>query len=195
MTFVRTLEDFWFKEARRKGYISRASFKLLEIQERFQIIRPGDRVLDLGTSPGSWLQVASQALGRGKGQVIGIDITPTSVPPGCDERVSTITADARLLLDRPLEQVVPERLRPVFRQGFHVVLSDMCHSMGGHSDAERQHELVRLAAEVALGRRARSQEEASTSGPAARTASSGQLLLERIRHQATTLPVCGRKPP
>lgn len=96
----QTLQDHFFKEAKKAGYVSRAAYKLLEIQRKHGVIRPGAKVLDLGCVPGAWLQVACQQLGpreRG-GVVLGVDLQPPVVPPKhCDDRVRVIQADARLL--------------------------------------------------------------------------------------------------
>ena len=67
--------DSYYKKAKREGYRSRAAYKLLELQQRFHLIRPGDVVVDLGAAPGGWLQVAAKIVGR-TGKVIGIDLQP-----------------------------------------------------------------------------------------------------------------------
>jgi 23S rRNA (uridine2552-2'-O)-methyltransferase len=67
--------DVFFRRAKREGYRSRAAYKLMELNRRFHLIRPGDRVVDLGAAPGGWLQVASRLAGKG-GRVIGLDIQP-----------------------------------------------------------------------------------------------------------------------
>ncbi|CAI5537586.1 unnamed protein product, partial [Closterium sp. Naga37s-1] len=92
-----TPQDFFFKEARRLGYVARSAFKLQEVQRRHAVIKRGGAVLDLGCCPGAWLQVACQALGpiAQGGCVIGVDIQRTSVPQRwCDGRVQVIQADA-----------------------------------------------------------------------------------------------------
>ena len=70
---ARRRHDYFWKEAKRWGYRSRASFKLIQINERFGVIRKGYRVLDLGAAPGGWLQVAKEIAGK-KGTVIGVDL-------------------------------------------------------------------------------------------------------------------------
>jgi len=71
--------DYYYWEAKRRGYRSRAAFKLLQINDRFYIIKRGYRVLDLGASPGGWSQVALNLVGE-EGLVIGVDINPIKVP-------------------------------------------------------------------------------------------------------------------
>jgi len=70
--------DYYYWEAKRLGYKSRASFKLLQINERFYVIRRGYKVLDLGASPGGWSQVAIELVGE-EGMVIAVDIKPVRV--------------------------------------------------------------------------------------------------------------------
>ena len=67
--------DHWVKEATRLGYRSRAAFKLLELAEKDQLLRPGMRVVDLGSAPGSWAQVLHERLG-GAARIVAIDLLP-----------------------------------------------------------------------------------------------------------------------
>jgi 23S rRNA (uridine2552-2'-O)-methyltransferase len=78
--------DRVYSRAVREGYRSRAAYKLLDIQERYHVIREGDHVVDLGAAPGSWLQVIRLFTG---GIIIGVDLN--EIPPL--EGVRTITAD------------------------------------------------------------------------------------------------------
>ena len=68
-------KDTYFKRAKREGYRSRATYKLLELNRRFHLIKPGDHVVDLGAAPGGWLQVVSKLIGEG-GKVVGVDLQP-----------------------------------------------------------------------------------------------------------------------
>ena len=72
---ARELHDHYFREAKREGYLSRAAYKLIEIDTRKGLLRRGDCVLDCGAAPGSWLQVASKRVGP-HGLVVGIDRRP-----------------------------------------------------------------------------------------------------------------------
>lgn len=129
-----------------EGYVARSAYKLLEIQNKHKIIRPGGSVCDLGCHPGAWLQVACQALGPVKkgGLVLGVDIQATNVPvKHCDERVKIFQADARTLgMDFWVQQCP---------QGFDAVLSDMCHFTHGNSvvDSFKSLELARTALDIA----------------------------------------------
>jgi 23S rRNA (uridine2552-2'-O)-methyltransferase len=67
--------DRYFKKAKQEGYRSRAAYKLLELQQRYHLMRPGDAVVDLGAAPGGWLQVAAKLVGP-NGKVIGVDLQP-----------------------------------------------------------------------------------------------------------------------
>jgi 23S rRNA (uridine2552-2'-O)-methyltransferase len=84
------VNDPWVKEATRRGYRSRAAFKLLEIAERDKLFRPGMRVADLGAAPGSWAQVLRERLGPGAA-IVAIDLMPMDPVAG----VTFVQADFR----------------------------------------------------------------------------------------------------
>ena len=112
--------DHYFQKAKREGYAARSVYKLEEIDRRLRLLRPGDRVLDLGCRPGSWLQYALRAVGP-HGAVVGIDRDRLDSPPaGPCVRVMEgdiyTTSDAELL--GPL-------------RAFDVVLSDMAPDTTG----------------------------------------------------------------
>jgi 23S rRNA (uridine2552-2'-O)-methyltransferase len=69
------VNDHWVKEATRLGYRSRAAFKLIELAEKDKLFRPGIRVVDLGSAPGSWTQVLREKLG-GKSEIVAVDLLP-----------------------------------------------------------------------------------------------------------------------
>ncbi len=66
-------KDYYFQKAKSENYAARSIFKLQEIDERFHLIKPGYKILDLGAAPGSWAQYASQKVGQ-QGRVLGIDL-------------------------------------------------------------------------------------------------------------------------
>ena len=72
---MREVQDHYFHLAKREGYLSRAAYKLIEIDDRKKIFHKGDRVLDCGAAPGSWMQVVARRVGD-KGIAIGIDLQP-----------------------------------------------------------------------------------------------------------------------
>lgn len=126
MARQRKLHDKYFKLAKQDGYLARSAYKLLEIQERRKLIRRGDRVLDLGCYPGSWLQVARDLVGE-RGLVVGIDLQEVRDPIGDNVRAVqgdfTQTDAAELL-----------RLQGEDAARFDVVISDMAPSTTGHGD-------------------------------------------------------------
>ena len=119
----RILHDEYFKRAKREGYLARSAYKLTEINERFRVLRPGQRVLDAGCAPGSWLQVAAERVGP-RGVVVGFDLTP--VRHAMPANVRTVVADARTLDAEALLALAGGR--------FDVALSDMAPSTTGHGD-------------------------------------------------------------
>jgi len=96
---MKEVQDHWFRRAKEEGYRARSAFKLLELQEKFRLLRPGDRVLDAGAAPGSWTQVAAKLTGP-RGHVEGFDlkaIDPRGLPPNVRVRqadLRNVTLDA-----------------------------------------------------------------------------------------------------
>jgi 23S rRNA (uridine2552-2'-O)-methyltransferase len=142
----RHLNDPYVQAATRHGYRSRAAYKLLEIDKRDRLLRPGAVVIDLGAAPGSWTQVVVERLGtrEGKvaGRVIALDVLPMDPIPG----VQVIQGDFR-------EDAVMERLAEALQgERADLVLSDMSPNLSGISaaDAARSAHLWELALEFAL---------------------------------------------
>lgn len=92
----RDRRDYFYRKAKEEGYRSRAAFKLKQINEKFNLIKKGDAVVDLGAAPGGWLQVAKELSG---GKVVGVDILPIEEIEG----VETIRGDIRL--DTTVEKI------------------------------------------------------------------------------------------
>lgn len=150
--------DFFYREAQRLGYVARSAFKLLQLQEKYKLIKPGSSVLDLGCAPGAWLQVACQSLGPPKngGVVVGIDLKKVKVPSTyCDARVQTVCADAMSLSRDHIRSLSPKK-------GFSVILSDMCPLVSGikTKDAALSAELGMRALDLAVGSANLAQEDA-----------------------------------
>mgnify|MGYP001215020247 CR=1 FL=1 len=82
--------DPWRKKAKSSGYRARSAYKLLQCQEKFQLIRKGDTILDVGCHPGGWSQVALELTGD-SGRVLGIDLKPCEPIPGVELIVGDIT--------------------------------------------------------------------------------------------------------
>ena len=106
-------DDVYVRRAKEEGYRSRASFKLLEIQEQDKLIRQGMTIVDLGAAPGGWSQVAANFAGK-KGQVIASDILPIDSLPGVEFLQGDFTEDAvlarliELLKDRQVDLVISD---------------------------------------------------------------------------------------
>ncbi len=135
----RQLNDPYVAAAKREGWRSRAAFKLIEIDDKYKLLKPGHRVVDLGAAPGGWTQVAALRVKsvEGRGQVIGIDYLP----------VDTIAGAAILELDF-LDEDAPDKLKALLRDGgADVVLSDMAAPTTGHASTD--HLRIIALAEVA----------------------------------------------
>ena len=134
---AREIHDHYFRQAKREGYLSRAAYKLIEIDDRKKILSPGARVLDCGAAPGSWLQVASQRIGP-SGLVVGLDLKPIThqFPAG---NVRTLVGDLR---DIPASALLPEP-PDAGPSPFTVILSDMAPSTTGDHTIDH-HQSVRL---------------------------------------------------
>ena len=131
----RQLNDPYVAEARRLGYRSRAAFKLIELDERFRLLRPGQHVVDLGCAPGGWTQVAVARVG-GHGIVVGVDIAETAPLPGA----TLLTADVR-------DPATPEAIRAALGGLADIVLSDMAPATIGHAATDHLR-IVALAEEA-----------------------------------------------
>ncbi|MCY1392929.1 Ribosomal RNA large subunit methyltransferase E [compost metagenome] len=112
--------DPYVKKAQKDGYRSRASYKLLEIQEKYRIIRPGMSVVDLGAAPGGWSQVTSRLIG-GQGRLIASDILEMDSIPD----VSFIQGDFTQ------DDVLAQILEAVGNSHVDLVISDMAPNMSG----------------------------------------------------------------
>ena len=132
--------DPYVQQAQRDGYRSRACYKLLELQQRDKLIKPGMTVIDLGSAPGGWSQVAGKLVGR-KGRVIASDILAMDSL----EDVEFIQGDFT-------EEAVFEQIMAATRnQPVDLVISDMAPNMSGMSavDQPRSMYLVELALDLA----------------------------------------------
>jgi len=128
----------YYKMAKKLNYRSRASFKLMQIDDRFNIFREGDSVVDLGASPGGWLQVAKGRVGE-KGKVVGVDLRYIKPLEGVTTIIGDITEDSTM---RKLLETVGGKVD--------VVLSDMAPNIGGNysTDHARSVDLCMYAVAV-----------------------------------------------
>ncbi len=133
-------DDPYVKMAQRDGYRSRASYKLLEIQEKDRILRPGITVVDLGSAPGGWSQVASRVIGN-KGRLIASDILPMDSIPDVTFIQGDFTDDA----------VFSRILDAIGEHPVNLVISDMAPNMSGvrEADQPRAMYLCELALDLA----------------------------------------------
>lgn len=132
----RQLNDPYVREARRRGYRSRAAFKLIELDEKFGLLRKGRRIVDLGAAPGGWTQIALEGVGP-SGTVVAIDLSPIE-PIG----------DAIILEGDMREAATVDRLYRVLGGKADIVLSDMAAPATGH--AATDHLRIIGLAEAAL---------------------------------------------
>ncbi len=134
----RQLNDPYVAAARQQGWRSRAAFKLIELDDRFNLIRKNTRILDLGAAPGGWSQVAVK---RGAAKVVGIDLLPIDPVPG------TV-----LLQGDFMDDSAEERLLDFLDGPPDLVLSDMAPNTTGHAatDHIRIMALAELAADFAI---------------------------------------------
>lgn len=135
-----TWADHYTRKARKERYPARSVYKLKEIQQKTGLIRKGNRILDLGCAPGSWMLEAAELTGPG-GRVVGIDLKPvtTRLPDHA-------TAHVGDMLD------MDDALRTAIGDGYDVVLSDMAPATTGIKsvDALRSFALSEAALAVAL---------------------------------------------
>ncbi|MBS3162649.1 RlmE family RNA methyltransferase [Candidatus Woesearchaeota archaeon] len=112
-------QDHYYNKAKREGFRARSSYKLIEIQKKYTIIKPDDSVLDIGCAPGSWLQFVKQ---RTKGKILGIDLT--SIKP--IEGVEFIHGDIN---DKEIQKKIIRK--------FNIVLSDIAPKTSGMRERDQ----------------------------------------------------------
>lgn len=138
MKIENALRDQYRKLAKDQGFRSRSAYKLLEINKKHNLIKPNDTILDIGSAPGGWLQVAKKLSGP-TATIVGIDLKP----------IQTITGISTMQVDIEDENLV-EKLTKNFPFSFDVVLSDLSPKVSGiwHFDHERQISLTLVALQV-----------------------------------------------
>ena len=121
---ARQLNDPYVAEAKRLGYRSRAAFKLIELDERFHLLKRGTRIVDLGAAPGGWTQIAAQRIGaeEGRGKLVAADILPIEAVPG-----------ATVLQQDFLDEKAPAQIIAALGGPADLVLSDMAAPTTGHA--------------------------------------------------------------
>ena len=138
----RQLNDPYVARAKREGMRSRAAYKLIEVDDKYHLLKGGARVVDLGAAPGGWSEVAAKRVGagEGRGKVVAIDVLEMKPMAGVDFMRLDFLAPA-----------ASERLRAALGGGADVVLSDMAANATGHkkTDQLKIMALVEAAAEFA----------------------------------------------
>ena len=132
----RQLNDPYVLQARKDGWRSRAAYKLIEMDERYHLLKPNQKIVDLGAAPGGWSQVAIKKVG-GKGRVIGIDLLDIDPIPGVEFTVMDF-----------LDDDAPERLKAILGGLADGVLSDMAANTTGHKKTD--HLRIVALAELAI---------------------------------------------
>jgi 23S rRNA (uridine2552-2'-O)-methyltransferase len=135
--------DSYYKKAKQEGYRSRAAYKLLELQQRFRLMKPGDLVVDLGAAPGGWLQVAAKLVGP-SGRVVGVDL----------QRIDAFREPNIILLqDDIASPEIPKKIEELLQGKANCVLSDLAPRLSGIRDADtaRSLDLNRTALKAATG--------------------------------------------
>jgi 23S rRNA (uridine2552-2'-O)-methyltransferase len=134
----RQLNDPYVARAKREGFRSRAAYKLIEIDDKHHILKPGAKVIDLGAAPGGWSQVAAQRVKAGEGgRVVAIDLLEMEPVP----HVEFMQMDF-------LDAGAPKKLREMLGEGADVVLSDMAANTTGHRKTD-QLRIIGLVEEAA----------------------------------------------
>ena len=136
---MKKIKDHFFHKAKKDGYAARSVYKIEEIDKKYRIFRKGNKVLDLGSSPGSWLQYASKKVGN-SGHVLGVDLQPVKI--SLPSHVKVIQADIFVLTDEELE---------IEGGQADVILSDMAPKTSGirTTDAHRSFELNKKVLNIA----------------------------------------------
>jgi 23S rRNA (uridine2552-2'-O)-methyltransferase len=136
----RQLSDPYVARAKREGFRSRAAFKLTEIDDKFHLLKPGARVVDLGAAPGGWSEIAARRAGQG-GRVVALDILDMKPVAGVEF----------LQLDF-LDQTAPDRLKAMLGGRADVVLSDMAANSTGHRQTDHLRIMALAEAAAAFAR-------------------------------------------
>ncbi len=118
--------DNYFKKAKQEGYRSRAAYKLIELQQRFRLLKPGDLVVDLGAAPGGWLQVAAKSVAP-HGKVIGVDLQPMEKfrEPGIVALQGDVTSEE-----------TQQKIDALLGAPAHCVISDLAPKLTGIRDTD-----------------------------------------------------------
>jgi 23S rRNA (uridine2552-2'-O)-methyltransferase len=134
--------DYYYKRAKEEKYRSRAAYKILQAVEKYNFIREGDVVIDLGAAPGGWIQAVRKIVGS-KGFVLGVDLKP--IKPFPETNIKTIIGDIT-------EGETVRQILEILPRKADVVVSDVSPNISGiwELDHARQIDLAKKAFEIAL---------------------------------------------
>jgi len=122
----RSQLDYYSLKAKKEGYPARSVYKLEEIQQKFQIIKPGNTVLDIGAAPGSWTLYVHRKLLKGQGRIVAVDLKPLMLNP-LPAQVTVLTGDA----------FSPEQVDSITSRGpYHAIISDAAPSTTGNRSVD-----------------------------------------------------------
>lgn len=122
----RHINDPYVKQAQKDGYRSRSAYKLIELNDRDRLLKPGMRVMDLGSAPGGWSQVAARIVGA-KGRVLATDILPMDPIPNVDFIQGDFTED--IVVEKIFEWLAGEK--------FDLIISDIAPNISGIDSADQ----------------------------------------------------------
>jgi len=130
---VRKVQDYYYKKAKKENYPARSVYKLEEAQKKYQFLKTGNTVLDLGCQPGSWSIFAAKRVGP-KGLVVGVDLLE-------GKKLSIAeAAEIAWLHDDIMADDIVEKIQKI-RKEFQVILSDMAPRTSGNKWVDQQHSL------------------------------------------------------
>jgi 23S rRNA (uridine2552-2'-O)-methyltransferase len=118
--------DRYYRKAKQQGYRSRAAYKLLELQERYRFLHPGDSVIDLGAAPGGWLQIAAKIVGP-SGKIVGVDLQ--AIQPFQERNIVLLQGDMT-------DADVREKIKQLLSGPADCLLSDLAPKLSGIRDAD-----------------------------------------------------------
>ena len=135
----RQLNDPYVARAKREGYRSRAAYKLLEMDERFNLLKPGGRIIDLGAAPGGWSQIAADRVKAkdGRGKVVGVDLLDMEPIAGVIFAIKDFN-----------DEDAPQMIKDMLGGEADGVMSDMAANATGHKQTD--HLRIVALAELAL---------------------------------------------
>ncbi|WP_281930906.1 RlmE family RNA methyltransferase [Methylocystis iwaonis] len=139
----RQLNDPYVARAKREGYRSRAAYKLIEMDDRYHLLKPGARIVDLGAAPGGWSQIAADRVKvkDGRGKVVGVDLLDMEPIPGVQFAVKDFN-----------DEDAPDFIKEMLGGEADGVMSDMAANATGHKQTDhlRIVALAELAADFAM---------------------------------------------